>query len=742
MASTTKHALLPPPPPPPLRPPSPPAIAAAPSGSAAAGNAEVDALMELKAALDPSGRSLPSWARGGDPCGRGDYFEGVSCDARGRVATVSLQGKGLAGAISPAVAMLPGLTGLYLHYNALSGAIPRQLGDLPLLAELYLGVNNLSGAIPVELGRLSSLQVLQLGYNQLSGSIPTQLGQLKKLTVLALQSNQLAGAIPASLGDLPELARLDLSSNHLFGSIPSKLAAIPKLVALDLRNNTLSGSVPSGLKKLNEGFHYDNNSELCGARFDSLKPCANGDGDDNEDGGKMPRKPESTSVNVKPLQPPQTMNVNRDCDNGGCSTSSSSSSSTATTLSSGAILAGTIVIVGGVAACGLSVFSWRRRQKQKVGSTVESLEGRGSMDKQKEACQRSNASSSLINVERGVLQRLGHLVGGVPARRPAVAGVVAERAVQPGGGGVRDAVLLRREPARQERLRGDVQGHHARRHGGRRQEHQQEQLQGGGGRLPPGAPRDHFAPARQPRRPPRVLPLPRQRRVLPRLRVHGQRLPLPLPRRQGRRSRRRRRARLAHARLHHQRRRQRNRVSAQQQGEQGSSGAPEHQRGQDLDGPPLHPSPLRRRRAQAGRRRRGVLDAQGQRRHGLPGAGVHDDGAVHRPERRLRLRGGGVPGADGEEGGVVAAPPPRRRRVLRQAGRPRGPAPRRAVLQARGRQARRRRAALHQRVAGAAPGHGRRAAAARRHTVVTSDSAGPPPSCHCRSSSILYCMPS
>ncbi|XP_006659770.3 somatic embryogenesis receptor kinase 1-like [Oryza brachyantha] len=399
MASTTKHALLrlllllP------LLHTSLPAIAAAPSGSAAAGNAEVDALMELKAALDPSGRSLPSWARGGDPCGRGDYFEGVSCDARGRVATVSLQGKGLAGAISPAVAMLPGLTGLYLHYNALSGAIPRQLGDLPLLAELYLGVNNLSGAIPVELGRLSSLQVLQLGYNQLSGSIPTQLGQLKKLTVLALQSNQLAGAIPASLGDLPELARLDLSSNHLFGSIPSKLAAIPKLVALDLRNNTLSGSVPSGLKKLNEGFHYDNNSELCGARFDSLKPCANGDGDDNEDGGKMPRKPESTSVNVKPLQPPQTMNVNRDCDNGGCSTSSSSSSSTATTLSSGAILAGTIVIVGGVAACGLSVFSWRRRQKQKVGSTVESLEGRGSMDKQKEACQRSNASSSLINVE-------------------------------------------------------------------------------------------------------------------------------------------------------------------------------------------------------------------------------------------------------------------------------------------------------------------------------------------------------
>ena len=127
-----------------------------------------------------------------------------------------------------------------------------------------------------------------------------------------------------------------------------------------------------GLKKLNEGFHFDNNSELCGAHFDSLKPCANGDEDDNEEGSKMARKPEST--NVKPLQAPQTMNVNRDCDNGGCSRSSSSS----TTLSSGAILAGTIIIIGGAAACGISVISWRRRQKQKVGGggTVESLEGR------------------------------------------------------------------------------------------------------------------------------------------------------------------------------------------------------------------------------------------------------------------------------------------------------------------------------------------------------------------------------
>ncbi|KAJ1266972.1 hypothetical protein BS78_07G020900 [Paspalum vaginatum] len=362
------------------------AAAAAPSSSSAPSRgAELDALMELKAALDPAGRALASWARGGDPCGpRGDYFEGVSCDARGRVAAISLQGKGLRGTVPPALAMLPALTGLYLHYNELGGEIPSELGGLPDLAELYLGVNNLSGTIPAELGRLRSLQVLQLGYNQLSGSIPTQLGQLNKLTVLALQSNQLTGAIPASLGDLPALTRLDLSSNQLFGSIPSKLAEIPHLGTLDLRNNTLSGSVPSGLKKLHEGFRYENNSELCGAQFDSLKACPN----DGNDDGMMPRKPESTSV--KPQQIQKTTELNRNCDNGGCSRPS--------TLSAGAVIAGTVIIVAGAAACGISVFSWRRRQKQKVGSSsVEHLEGRLSLDQPKDAYQRS--ASSLINVE-------------------------------------------------------------------------------------------------------------------------------------------------------------------------------------------------------------------------------------------------------------------------------------------------------------------------------------------------------
>nr|KYP54729.1 hypothetical protein KK1_000926 [Cajanus cajan] len=224
----------------------------------------------------------------GNPCG--GSFEGVACNEKGQVANVSLQGKGLSGRLSPAIGGLKHLTGLYLHYNSLYGEIPREVANMTQLSDLYLNVNHLSGEIPPEVGKMENLQVLQLCYNQLTGSIPTQLGDLKKLSVLALQSNQLAGAIPASLGDLGMLMRLDLSSNSLFGSIPTKLADIPSLQVLDVHNNTLSGNVPpeiiksdiclfcflwfnEALKRLEDGFVYEENMGLCGVGFSSLKVC-------------------------------------------------------------------------------------------------------------------------------------------------------------------------------------------------------------------------------------------------------------------------------------------------------------------------------------------------------------------------------------------------------------------------------------------------------------------------------------
>ena len=102
----------------------------------------------------PRGRY--STSGGGDPCN--GSFDGFSYNEHGKVANVSLQGKGLSGSIPSAVGKLKCLTGMYLHYNSLQGKIPRELSNLTEPLDLYLNINMLSGPIPKELGAMSSLQ--------------------------------------------------------------------------------------------------------------------------------------------------------------------------------------------------------------------------------------------------------------------------------------------------------------------------------------------------------------------------------------------------------------------------------------------------------------------------------------------------------------------------------------------------------------------------------------------------------
>ncbi|XP_058085260.1 probable leucine-rich repeat receptor-like protein kinase At5g63930 [Magnolia sinica] len=338
------------------------------------GNAELKSLLEVKAALDPVNRFLSSWAEDGDPCS--GTFEGVACNEHGRVANISLQGKGLYGSVSAAISGLKSLTGLYLHYNSLYGEIPREISHLTELSDLYLNVNNLSGSIPVEIGNMDNLQVLQLCYNQLSGNIPTQLGFLKKLSVLALQCNRLTGAIPASLGDLSMLMRVDLSFNRLFGSIPGKLADVPQLEVLDVRNNTLSGNVPPALKRLNDGFQFGNNSELCGVGFSTLRACAY---------VANPNRPEPGSAG----DIPQSANINMNCRKGHCQSTSKTPAI--------AVVIGVIAVVVGGTATGLFAFSWYRRRKQRISSAFDVSDSRISTDQAKDFYRKS--ASPLISLE-------------------------------------------------------------------------------------------------------------------------------------------------------------------------------------------------------------------------------------------------------------------------------------------------------------------------------------------------------
>ncbi|GJX91737.1 somatic embryogenesis receptor kinase 4-like protein [Tanacetum coccineum] len=341
-------------------------------------------MLKIKSFLDPDGQTLTSWSENGGTSYCDGSFEGVACNEKGQVMNISLQGKGLFGKLAPEIGDLKGLSGLYLHFNGLHGEIPKEIAELTHLTDLYLNVNNLSGEIPVEFEKMASLQVLQLCYNQLSGSVPTQLGSLKNLNVLALQYNQLTGAIPATLGNLGTLQRLDLSFNRLFGSIPMKIADAPLLQVLDVRNNTLSGNVPLVLKKLDEGFQYANNTQLCGSGFADLNVCNNSINPEN------PNKPEPFAPQSKGVTPkaiPESANVTGD-----------HLKSKSANASLAAILAALVTAM--LVVAGLFTFIWYRRRKQRIGTAFESSDSRISTDQYqvKEVVNRRSASP-LISLE-------------------------------------------------------------------------------------------------------------------------------------------------------------------------------------------------------------------------------------------------------------------------------------------------------------------------------------------------------
>ncbi|KAF5478423.1 hypothetical protein F2P56_004983 [Juglans regia] len=346
------------------------------------GNAELRALLELKSSLDPENKFLQSWTSEDDPCS--GSFLGVACNEHRKVANISLQGKGLSGKVSGAVAELKCLSGLYLHYNNLSGEIPKEISNLTELTDLYLNVNNLSGGIPHEIGKMSSLQVLQLCYNQLTGKIPTQMGSLKRLNVLALQDNRLMDEIPASLGNLRMLRRLDLSFNGFSGGIPASLADILQLKVLDVRNNSLSGVVPSAFRRLKEGLQCGNNPGLCGVGFSAVRVCTAFDDDDKGNVDQL-----GPSINyTAPIANPQPPNFGAHCSRTHCSMS--------TRFPQAAVVAGVITVTVILTGAVFLIIIMYRRKKQKIGTISDFSDDRLSTDQAKFYV---NSASPLVILE-------------------------------------------------------------------------------------------------------------------------------------------------------------------------------------------------------------------------------------------------------------------------------------------------------------------------------------------------------
>ncbi|KAK9129736.1 hypothetical protein Sjap_010223 [Stephania japonica] len=213
-----------------------------------------------------------TWTTSTDCCA---IWEGVQCDSKGRVVSVSCPGvftddddysltnTSMTGRLTPTLANLSFLGLLDLsNLKFLKGPIPQELGKLRYLNYLYLDRNQLSGSIPASidnqingiipssLGRLSSLETLDLSWNRMTGSIPDSLTDLVSLRVLDISGNMLTGKLPRSIGKLKSLMTLHLYNNNLTGEIPDSIGELTSLNTLHLSNNGFSGKIPASIGNL------------------------------------------------------------------------------------------------------------------------------------------------------------------------------------------------------------------------------------------------------------------------------------------------------------------------------------------------------------------------------------------------------------------------------------------------------------------------------------------------------------
>lgn len=118
---------------------------------------------------------------------------------------------------------------------------------------------------------------------------------------------------------------------------------------------------------MSDGFQYQNNPDLCGVGFASLRVCT--DSDDQNQNKPEAFTPGSGGSGNTVI--PESANLPINCSRTQCSNGSKPSHAG---LISGVVLISLVTVVG------LSMFSWYRRRKQKIASNVNNADGRLSID--------------------------------------------------------------------------------------------------------------------------------------------------------------------------------------------------------------------------------------------------------------------------------------------------------------------------------------------------------------------------
>ncbi|XVF55058.1 hypothetical protein PTKIN_Ptkin06aG0006200 [Pterospermum kingtungense] len=255
-------------------------------------------LLELKSSFNSTSLGkLVNWTQTMDCCS----WDGISCDAGGRVTELDLSNQSISGAIdnSSSLFRLQHLQQLNLAYNKLIFAFPSEFDKLANLSHLNLSNAGIKGQIPAEISRLktlvtldlsvslylgqplklekpnlemlvqnltrlrflhldgvnisatgkewcealsslTNLQVLSMSNCHLSGPIHSSFSKLQSLSVIRLDGNNLSVPLPKFIADFQNLTSLCLSCTNMIGRLPEEIYATT-LQNLDLSGNKLLG---------------------------------------------------------------------------------------------------------------------------------------------------------------------------------------------------------------------------------------------------------------------------------------------------------------------------------------------------------------------------------------------------------------------------------------------------------------------------------------------------------------------
>jgi hypothetical protein len=217
-------------------------IPAAAAAGAPAGDVQV--LLALAKALDPTGKALQKWRVSNTKNWCKEWLAEQGCTSEdGTLTELDISHAGLRAA-APLQGMLPSqlplprrLWRLQISGRGISGSLPPWVLQVAYSVEVtHTSITGPMPALPTAAQREATVERLQISGNpKLSGTLPPSWASVLKLETVDLSSNALTGTIPDTWAT-SSWDQINLASNKLTGSLSRAWARIPGASNLELLN--------------------------------------------------------------------------------------------------------------------------------------------------------------------------------------------------------------------------------------------------------------------------------------------------------------------------------------------------------------------------------------------------------------------------------------------------------------------------------------------------------------------------